>query len=86
MGWVCMARLGFTFQELKLQSTLKSLMSDVRATKLGATPIKSNKGDDGMENSRGVSFSVFFSSPKTNWECEENPIRTNSNKKSAFTV
>jgi len=52
-----MARLGLTRQFLKLQSTLKSLIADVRGTWLGAAPIKSNSGEVGMANSLGAGFS-----------------------------
>ncbi len=56
MGCDCIARLGLSRQDLNDQSTLKSLISDVRFICEGVTPITSNTGEAGIENSLGVSL------------------------------
>jgi hypothetical protein len=56
-----MARFGFSFQDLNDQSTLKSLMSDVRVTWEEVTPIRSKTGEAGMLNSLGLTLPALSS-------------------------
>ena len=56
-----MARFGFNRHDLKDQSTLKFLISEVRLICEGVTPMRSNTGETGIENSFGESRPVFAS-------------------------